>query len=114
MAALHATSCGILLTPIPYRSCCRPVHSCRVEAVDRARGHPSTDPRHTTGSHGGRSATDPYGADVTPRPIPGPMVLTPGSSLGSYIAPTDQHKSFVRTLSSLMRTQENFSVGHPS
>jgi hypothetical protein len=51
---------------------------------------------------------------VTPRPIPGPVVLTPGSSLGSYIVLTDQHESFVRTLSSLMRTRENFSVGHPS
>jgi hypothetical protein len=51
---------------------------------------------------------------VTPRPIPGPMVLTPDSSLGSYIVPTDQHESFVRTLSSLMRTRENFrSVTHP-
>jgi hypothetical protein len=51
---------------------------------------------------------------VTPRPISGPVVLTPGSSLGSYIIPTDQHESFVRTLSSLMRTRENFPVGHPS
>jgi hypothetical protein len=51
---------------------------------------------------------------VTPRPIPGPAVLTPSSSLGSYIVPTDQHESFVRTLSSLMRTRENFPVGHPS
>jgi hypothetical protein len=51
---------------------------------------------------------------VTPRPIPRPVVLTPGSSLGSNIVPTDQHGSFVRTLSSLMRTRENFSVGHPS
>jgi hypothetical protein len=51
---------------------------------------------------------------VTPRPIPGPAVLTPGSSLGSYIVPTDQHVSFVHTLSSLMRTQENVTVGHPS
>jgi hypothetical protein len=51
---------------------------------------------------------------VTPRPIPGPMVLTPGSSLGSYIVPTDQHESFVCILSSLMRTRENFPVGHPS
>jgi hypothetical protein len=51
---------------------------------------------------------------VTPRPISGPAILTPGNSLGSYIVPTDQHESFVRTLSSLMRTQENFSVGHPS
>jgi hypothetical protein len=51
---------------------------------------------------------------VTPRPIPGPVVLTPGSSLGSYNVPTDQHESFVRTLSSLMRTRENFPDGHPS
>jgi hypothetical protein len=51
---------------------------------------------------------------VTPRPIPGPAVLTPGSYLGSYIVPIDQHESFVRTLSSLMRTRENFPVGHPS
>jgi hypothetical protein len=42
------------------------------------------------------------------------MTLTPGSSLGSYIVPTDQHRSFVRTLSSLMRTRENFLVSHPS
>jgi hypothetical protein len=51
---------------------------------------------------------------VTPRPIPGLAVLTPGSSQGSYIVPTDQHESFVRTLFSLMRTRENFPVGHPS
>jgi hypothetical protein len=51
---------------------------------------------------------------VTPCPIPGPVVLTPGSSLGSYIVPTDQHEYFVHTLSSLMRTQENFSIDHPS
>jgi hypothetical protein len=51
---------------------------------------------------------------VTPHPILGPAILTPSSSLGSYIVPTDQHESFVRTLSSLMRTRENFPVGHPS
>jgi hypothetical protein len=51
---------------------------------------------------------------VTPRPIPRSAVLTPGSSLGSYIVHTDQHEFFVRTLSSLMRTRENFSAGHPS
>jgi hypothetical protein len=51
---------------------------------------------------------------VTSRPIPGSTVLTPGSSLGSYIVPTDQHETFVRTLSSFMRTRENFSIGHPS
>jgi hypothetical protein len=51
---------------------------------------------------------------VTPCPIPRPAVLIPGSSLGSYIVPTDQHESFVRTLSSLMRTRENFPVGHTS
>jgi hypothetical protein len=32
---------------------------------------------------------------VTPRPIPGPAVLTPDSSLGSYIVPTDQNESVV-------------------
>jgi hypothetical protein len=51
---------------------------------------------------------------VTPHPIPGPAVLTSGSSLGSYIVPTDQHESFVHTLSSLIRIQENFAVSHPS
>jgi hypothetical protein len=51
---------------------------------------------------------------VTPRPIPGPTVLTPGSSLESYIVPTDQHGSFVRTLFSLMRIRENLPVGHSS
>jgi hypothetical protein len=45
---------------------------------------------------------------------PGPVVLTPDSSLGSCIVPTDQHRSFVRTLSSLMRTQKTSrSVTHP-
>jgi hypothetical protein len=61
-----------------------------------------------------RKNTFPSFHVVTPRPIHGPTVLTPGSSLGSYIVPTDQHRSFVRTLSSLMRTRENFPVGHPS
>jgi hypothetical protein len=51
---------------------------------------------------------------VTPRLIRGPAVLTSGNSLGSYIVPTGQHGSFVRTLSSLMRTRENFPIGHPS
>jgi hypothetical protein len=51
---------------------------------------------------------------VTPRPIPGPVVLTPSNSLGSYIVPTDQHGSFVRTLSTLMRTEKSSrSVTHP-
>jgi hypothetical protein len=48
---------------------------------------------------------------VTPRPIPGLVVLTPGSSLRSYIVP---HGSFMHTLSSLKRTRENFLVSHPS
>jgi hypothetical protein len=55
-----------------------------------------------------------FGVLVTPYPIPGSVVLTPGGSLGSYIVPIDQHEFFVRTLSSLMRTRENFLVGHPS
>jgi hypothetical protein len=47
-------------------------------------------------------------------PIPGPVVLTTGSSLRSYIVPTDQHKYFVHILSSLMCTRENSrSVTHP-
>jgi hypothetical protein len=63
----------------------------------------------------GRNCRTPLHWDhVTPRLIPGPAILTPGSSLGSYIVPIDQHESFVRTLSSFMRTRENFSVGHPS
>jgi hypothetical protein len=45
---------------------------------------------------------------------PEPVVLTPDSSLGSYIVPIDQHEPFVRTLSSLMPTRENFPIGHPS
>jgi hypothetical protein len=44
----------------------------------------------------------------------GPTVLTPDSSLGSYMVPTDQHGPFMCTLSSLMRTRENFRVSHPS
>jgi hypothetical protein len=44
----------------------------------------------------------------------GPTILTPSNSLQSYIVPTGQYESFVRTLSSLMRTRENFSIGHPS
>ena len=51
---------------------------------------------------------------VTPRPISRSMILTPSSSLGSYTIPTDQHESFVRTLSSLMCIREDFPVGHPS
>jgi hypothetical protein len=51
---------------------------------------------------------------VTPRPIPRPALLTPSICLGSYIVPIDQHESFVRTLSSLMCTRENFPDGHPS
>jgi hypothetical protein len=62
------------------------------------------DPSHPT----------PMDVAVTPRPIPKPAVLTPDSSLGSYIVPTDQHEYFVCILSSLIRTRENFPVGHPS
>jgi hypothetical protein len=51
---------------------------------------------------------------VTPRPIPGPVVLTPGSSLGSYIVPTDQHESYVHTLSSLMRVREKLPGRSPT
>jgi hypothetical protein len=65
-------------------------------------------PNSSQGVHGGKVV----GCNTPSNP--GPVVLTPRSSLGSYIIPTDQHGSFVRTLSSLMRTRENFPVGHPS
>jgi hypothetical protein len=58
-------------------------------------------------SHGVRISQSPYNIPSTPRP-------TPDSPLGSYIVPTDQHESFVRTLFSLMCIRENFPVGHPS
>jgi hypothetical protein len=51
---------------------------------------------------------------VTLRPIPELALLTHGSSLGSYIVSTGQHESFMRNLSSLMRTRENFPIGHIS
>jgi hypothetical protein len=51
---------------------------------------------------------------ITPHPIPRPTILTPDNSLRSYIISTDQHESFVRTMSILMHTRENFPVGHPS
>jgi hypothetical protein len=44
----------------------------------------------------------------------GQVVLTPVSPLKSYITPINQHESFVRTLSSLTRTREDFPVGQPS
>jgi hypothetical protein len=43
----------------------------------------------------------------------GPVVFTPGSSLGSYIVPTDQYESFVCTLSSLLRTREKLPSRSP-
>jgi hypothetical protein len=45
---------------------------------------------------------------------PEPTILNSGRPLKSYIIPTGQHESFVRTLSSLMRIREDFPVGHPS
>jgi hypothetical protein len=36
--------------------------------------------------------------DVTPHPIPGPVVLTPGSSLGSYILSTQTNTGLLCTL----------------
>jgi hypothetical protein len=84
---------------------------CRCRLPSPARLHSLSVLRARPVSAMSRSLRAPV---VTPRPIPGPAALTPGSSLGSYIVPTDQHKSFVRTLSSLMRTRENFPVGHPS
>jgi hypothetical protein len=79
---------------------------------------PTCAMRHIPGPSSPHTPVKPRGSTliplVTPRPIRGPTVLTPGSSLSSYIVPIDQHESFVRTLSSLMRTRENFPVGHPS
>jgi hypothetical protein len=71
--------------------------------------YPNPKPTHA-------SKTARVGSDTTCNTpsTPGPFVLTPGNSLGSYVVPTDQYKSFMCTLSSLMRTQENFPVGHPS
>jgi hypothetical protein len=75
--------------------------------------HGRSRPRHHhVASHVPRNASN--GPTITLCPIPRPAVLTPGSSLGSYIVPIDQHESFVHTLSSVMRIQENFPVGHPS
>jgi hypothetical protein len=49
--------------PPPHRSCYYPGHSCRAEAADRARGHPSSDAHPTDGSRGGHRATDPCGVE---------------------------------------------------
>jgi hypothetical protein len=45
---------------------------------------------------------------------PGQVILTPGSPLESKTVPIDQHASCVRTLSSLMRAREDFSIGYLS
>jgi hypothetical protein len=50
---------------------------------------------------------------VTPRPIPGPAVPTPGSSL-DHISSPQTNTGILCALSSLMRTRENLPVGHPS
>jgi hypothetical protein len=49
-----------------------------------------------------------YKSFVTPLPLSDRRYLLLAA------LPTNQHGSFVRTLSSLMRTRENFLVGHPS
>jgi hypothetical protein len=93
---------------------------CLVSSYDMPCGHsgPTCAMRHIPEPPSLHTPMKPRGSAliplVTPCPIPGPAVLTPASSLASYIVPTDQHESFVHTLSSLMRTRENFSVGHPS
>jgi hypothetical protein len=56
----------------PLRPCC-----CKTKALSKSTGLPH---RHRPGRPMRDSA-------VTPRPILGPTVLTPGSSLGSYIVP---------------------------
>ena len=51
---------------------------------------------------------------ITPRPIPRPAVLTPHSSLGSYIVPTDQHGSFCTLCPySCASEKTSRSVTHP-
>jgi hypothetical protein len=75
------------------------------------------DPAHTT-----REEMDDVGYQGTGYPrqgcntpsTPGPMILTPGSSLESYIVPIDQHEPFVRTLSSLITPEKtSWSITHP-
>jgi hypothetical protein len=56
----HAASCSRPALRHSYR---RPEHSNRVEAVDRARGQPFIDSRHTDGSRGGRRATYTCGVE---------------------------------------------------
>jgi hypothetical protein len=51
---------------------------------------------------------------VTPRPILGSAVLTPGSSLRSYIVPTDNTSLLCTLCSHSYAPEKNFSVGHPS
>jgi hypothetical protein len=96
----------------------REPRSSRAEPLLPARemGEPSRAEPSSFRHRAAPSRAEPSSARLvsSPSSIPRPAILTPGSSLGSYIVPTDQHKSFVRTLSLLMRTRENFSVGHPS
>jgi hypothetical protein len=51
---------------------------------------------------------------VTPPSTLGLVILTSSTTLGSQIIPTVQHESFVRIVSSLMSTLEDFPVGHSS
>jgi hypothetical protein len=99
ISSLFPSPC-ILATRTPLPPCFVHQSLCRGELS--AEGAASTDLAVLQGKH------------VIPRPIPGPAVLTPGSSLGSYIVLIYQHEPFVCTLSSLMHTRENFLVGHPS
>jgi hypothetical protein len=64
--------------------------------------------------HARETARAGYGTICNTPSTPGPAIFTPDSPLGSYTIITDQHESFVRTLSSLVRTRQNFLVGHPS
>ena len=61
-----STMCHVVrhLTHAPPRCSFRRLRDFyRVEAIDRAHGHPSTNTRHTDGSRGGCRATDPCDAE---------------------------------------------------
>jgi hypothetical protein len=82
--------CGILLTPRPPSLLLpsRAFLSCRSRHY--AHDHPSTDARHTDSSCGGRSATDPCGAEHrhgVPMPVAVPAVIPKVTLLPMPVVP---------------------------
>jgi hypothetical protein len=73
-------------------------------------GHPIADQRHMLVFNCTPRLTPQANHGMAPWHARRPRRHT----LVSYIVPTDQPRSFVYTLSSLMRTREIFPVGHPS